>query len=238
MKVSPLLAMAAIAFLAGCDRDTPDLVPPGGPDDFLRAADVLVAAQCELDRAAAARAGPLKVARAEIAMTLTVRVSESTGGGISLTIPIASTDLTLRRDRVPEGAAFRKMDFRITHDIGSAPDCPSEALPTAPGGARFIKGGLGLTEWMTETAILSRQSGQVPYEVHYAMSFDVSVSDDRSPVFTRPFDDIDGSFTRQDANAREVRHRIAVTIAPGATGRAGDGKRRAAADRFLERIDR
>lgn len=234
----PFSAAAMLLLLGACDREPPALRPPGGTDDFLRAADVLVAAQCELDRAAARPGKKFSAAKAEIALTLTVRVSESTGGGISLTIPIASTDLTIRRDRVPEGTALRKMDFRIVHRIGSTPACPTAAAPEAVSGLRYIEGGLGLQSWIAEADTLIARSGQVPTEVNYAMSFDVTVSDDRSPVFTRPLDDADGSFSRNDANAREVLHRIAVTIVPNdRSGATSDRARSQAADRFLDRID-
>ena len=129
MPLPKLLALAFVAALAACDRDPPELTPPGRPEDFLRAADVLVAAQCELD-AAATRADPrFSAKKAEMTLSLLVRVAESTGGGITLTIPIASTDLTLRRDRVPEGEALRRMDFRITHTFGTTPACPSGDAP-------------------------------------------------------------------------------------------------------------
>ena len=233
MPLPTRLALALVAGLAACDREPPALTPPGGPEDFLRAADILAAAQCELD-AAAQRAGPRFTAKkAEITMTLTVRVSEATGGGITLTIPIASTDLTLRRDRVPEGTALRTMDFRLTHAFGTTPACPSEAMPVTPSGLRYIEGGLGLAEWVSETDTLVTHAGRAPSEVNYAMRFDVTISDDRSPVFTRPVDDIDGSVTRQDATARNIRHRIAVTIVPG---QASDSALAEAADRFLDRI--
>ena len=77
-------------------------------------------------------------------------------------------------------------------------------------------------------------AGRAPSELNYAMSFDVTLSDDRSPVFSRPFDSIDAGFTRQDTNARESRHRIAVTMIPG---RPADSALKEAANRFLDRID-
>ena len=227
------LAFALIVGLAACDRAPPELTPPGGPEDFLRTVDVLVAAQCELD-AAAGRADPgFSAKKADITLSLLVRVSESTGGGVTLTIPIASTDLTLRRDRIPEGTALRRMDFRITHTFGDAPACPSADAPLTESGLRFIEGGLGLAEWIKETDRLVTHAGQAPHEVNYAMSFEVALSDDRSPVFSRPIDSIEGDFTRQDASARQVRHRIAVTIIPG---QPRDGTLHEAANRFLDRI--
>lgn len=226
-------ALALIAGLAACEGDPPQLTPPGSPADFLRAADILVAAQCELD-AAAARANPsFSAKKADITLSLLVRVSESTGGGITLTIPIASTDLTLRRDRVPEGTALRRMNFRITHTFGTTPACPSADAPLTSTGLRFIEGGLGLAEWVTETDRLVAHAGRAPREVNYAMSFDVTLSDDRSPVFSRPIDSIETAFTRQDASAREIRHRIAVTVVPG---QPRDSALQDAANRFLDRI--
>lgn len=223
--------------LAACNSDPPELTPPGRDEDFLRAADILAATQCELDRAAQRSAPGFAAKKAEIAMTLTVQVSESTGGGITLTIPIASTDLTIRRDRVPAGAALRKMDFRFVHEIGTAPTCPTEAMPETPEGLRYVAGGLGLAEWLAETDTLVRHAGHAPREINYAMSFDVTLSDDRSPVFSRPIDQVDGSLSRQDATAREIRHRVAVTITPNApAGRTADRARQEAADRFLDRI--
>lgn len=227
------LALALVAALAACDREPPELRPPGGPEDFLRAADVLVAAQCELD-AAAARSDPrFQAKKAEITLSLLVRVSETTGGGITLTIPIASTDLTIRRDRVPEGTALRRMEFRVTHTLGATPACPSAEAPRTASGLRFIEGGLGLGEWVGETDRLAAQAGRVPHEVNYAMSFEVALSDERSPIFSRIDDSVESGLSGQDASARELRHRIAVTLLPG---QPGDRALREAADRFLERI--
>lgn len=227
-------AFALVLALAACDRDPPELIPPGGPEDFLRAADILAAAQCELD-ASATRSGPQFFAnRAEITLTLLVQISESTGGGVTLTIPIGVTDLTLRRDRVPEGTALRVMDFQITHDFGTTPSCPSAEAPLTATGLRYIEGGLGLSEWVTETDRLVALTGRAPSEVNYAMSFDVTLSDDRSPEISRPFDSVGAAFTRQNVNARDSRHRIAVTIVPG---EAPEDALRDAANRFLDRLD-
>lgn len=231
------IAALTIGLLGACNQETPALRPPGEAEDFLRAADVLVAAQCELDRAMSSTGDAFPSAKAEIAMTLTVQVSKATGGGVTLVIPIAATDLTIRRDRVPEGAAIRKMDFRVTHTFGAAPDCPTAEAPTTPEGVRFIEGGLGLAEWVAEAGTLTERAGQTPHEINYALSFDIAVSNDRTPIFSRPIDDVDGSLTRNDTSAREVRHRIAVTMIPDkAGGKAADTARRDAADRFLDRI--
>ena len=228
-----ILALALIAVLAACDRDPPELRPPGGPEDFVRASDVLVAAQCELDLAAA-RANPkFRARKAEIALSLLVRVSESTGGGITLTVPIAATDLTLRRDRVPAGTALRRMEFRVTHVLGTTPSCPSAGTPVSASGPRYVEGGLGLGEWIRETDRIAAHAGRAPRQVSYAMSFEVTLSRDRSPVFSRIDDSISSDFTRQDASAREVRHRIAVTMVPGPPS---DRVLQDAADRFLDRI--
>lgn len=233
LKTCVVPLTVCVLALAGCDREPPELTPPGGPEDFLRAADVLTAAQCELD-AAARRSDPqFPVEKAEITMSLLVQVSESTGGGITLSIPISGTDLTLRRDRVPEGTAIRRMDFRVIHELGATPACPTPDQPVTEAGVRFIDGGLGLAEWVSEADRLMAQSGQTPREVNYTMSFDVTLSDDRSPVFSRPIEDIDTDISRQDATARRVRHRIAVTMLPG---RVRDDALGAAANRFLERI--
>lgn len=227
------LAFALVVAVAACNREAPELRPPGSPEDFLRAADVLAAAQCELDAVAARAAPQFTAKKADISLSLLVRVSESTGGGITLTIPIASTDLTLRRDRVPEGTALRRMEFRITHTFGATPACASEEVPLTTTGVRFIEGGLGLSEWITQADVLVGHAGRAPREMSYSMSFDVTLSDDRSPVFSRPIDSIESDFSRQDATAREVRHRIAVTVVPGAPS---DSAIHAAADGFLERI--
>lgn len=231
-----LLRPCTVAFfvaLAACDSDPPELTPPGGPEDFLRAADILVAAQCELD-AAAGRADPrFSAKKAEITLSLLVAVSETTGGGISVRIPIAATDLTIRRDRVPAGAALRRMDFRLTHDFGTTPACPNAEEPLTSTGLRFVEGGLGLAEWVREADRLVEHAGQSPHEVNYAMSFEVTLSDDNSPVFSRAEDSIASDFSREDAAARELRHRIAVTMVPG---QPSDNALRDAANRFLDRI--
>lgn len=233
MRLPITQALALVVALAACNRDPPELRPPGSPEDFLRAADVLVAAQCELD-AAAARGDPRFVAKkAEITLTLLVRVSEATGGGITLTIPIASTDLTIRRDRVPEGEALRRMDFRMTHIFGTTPACPSVDARVTATGLRYVEGGLGLAEWLEETDRLAEQAGRAPHEVNYAMSFEVTLSNDNSPVFARSDESVASDFTRQEASARELRHRIVVTIVPG---QPNDSALHDAANRFLDRI--
>ncbi|MEW9920417.1 hypothetical protein AB2B41_12445 [Marimonas sp. MJW-29] len=229
-----LLAVTLFTALAACDRDPPALTPPGRAEDFLRASDVLTAAQCELD-AAATRSDPrFSATKAEIALTLAVQVSEASGGRVTLTIPIASTDLTLRRDRVPEGTALRLMDFRVTHVLGTTTSCPSAKTPITEAGPRYIEGGLGLGEWITETDRLVAIAGRVPREVNYAMSFEVTLRDDRSPIFSRMIDDVDADFSREDASVRETRHRIAVTIVPG---RPRERELQEASDRFLDRLD-
>ena len=136
-------------------------------------------------------------------MTLTVQRTEAIGGGITLTIPIASTDLTLRRERTPTGAALRKMDFRLSHRIGSAPDCPTEEQPKTASGARYIAGGLGLVEWIAEADTLVTKSGQVPSEVNYQLTFEVALSKDLSPIFSRPIDDVDGTLSSRGAEAAQ-----------------------------------
>lgn len=228
------LIFALVATLAACNGEPPALSPPGGPEDFLRAADILAAAQCELDAAAERSNAQFPAKKAEITLTLIVQVSEATGGGVTLAIPLGVSELTLRRDRVPEGAALRLMDFRITHSLGSTPACPSADAPVTATGLRYIEGGLGLAEWVSETDRLVEHAGRGPSELNYAMSFDVTLSDDRSPVFSRPFDSFDAGFSRQDVNARESRHRIAVTIIPG---QPTEGALKDAANRFLGRVD-
>ncbi|MFC6639630.1 hypothetical protein [Sulfitobacter sediminilitoris] len=228
------LILALFTAVVACDRDPPALTPPGGPEDFLRAADVLSAAQCELD-AAATRSDPrFSAMKAEITLTLTVQVSESSGGSLTLTIPIATTDLTLRRDRVPEGAALRLMDFRITHIVGTTPACPTAEVPLSETGVRYIEGGLGLREWVTETDRLVAHTGRAPREVNYAMSFNVTLRNDRSPIFSRAINSVDADFVRQEASGRETRHRIVVTIIPG---QPRESVLHDAANRFLDRID-
>lgn len=233
MALRRTLVFTLFAMLTGCDTDPPELRPPGAPEDFLRASDVLVAAQCELDSAAARAAPSFFAEKAEITLTLLVRVSETTGGGITLTIPISATDLTLRRDRVPAGEALRRMEFRVSHTFATTPVCPSEEAPITSSGLRFVEGGLGLTEWLKETDRLAVHAGQTPHEINYSMSFDVTLSDDRSPVFSRAEDTIASDFSRQDTNARETRHRIVVTIVPG---KPSDAALKDAAQRFLDRI--
>lgn len=233
MPPPKLLAFAFIALFAACDREPPELRPPGGPEDFLRAADILVAAQCELD-STASRADPrFSAKKAEITLSLLVRVSESTGGGVTLTVPIASSDLTLRRDRVPAGEALRRMDFRLTHTFGTTPVCPSAKAPVTKTGLRYVEGGLGLAEWVKETDRLVVQAGRAPRELNYSMSFEVTLSDDRSPVISSTEETVDSDFTRQDATARELRHRIVVTMVPGTPS---DRALHDAANRFLDRI--
>ena len=217
-------ALLALSLATGCSEDLSEQRPPGQPGDFVRAADILVTAQCELDKAAARDPARFRFRTAEVVdftgrvvpsaaapvpggvsltMTLTVQRTEAIGGGITLTIPIASTDLTLRRERTPTGAALRKMDFRLSHRIGSAPDCPTEEQPKTASGARYIAGGLGLVEWIAEADTLVTKSGQVPSEVNYQLTFEVALSKDLSPIFSRPIDDVDGTLSSRGAEAAQ-----------------------------------
>lgn len=237
MRISLLLGAAFLTVLAGCNRSSGPPTPPGKPDDFVRAADVLVAAQCELNAAAARDGATVRFRKAEVTMTLTVQRTEATGGGITLAIPIASTEVQLSRNRTPRGAALRKMDFRITHALGEPGECPTKDHPLTASGVRYIDGGLGLGEWLAETDTLVAKSGQVPAAVNYELVFEVAVSSDLSPVFSRPINDADGSLSTRDSDAREVKHRIAVTIVPEVKGRAvSDKARQDAAREFLDRI--
>lgn len=235
MRMHHLSALTAAAFLAACSDELAKQSPPGEPEDFLRAADVLVAAQCELDRAARRDPARFRFRKVDLSLTLTVQRTEAVGGGITLTIPIASTDVTLRRERTPSGAALRKMDFRTTYSVGQTRACPSEAMPTTPDGIRLIEGGLGLREWIGEMDALVAKSGSLPTEANYQMTFEIAVDNSLSPIFSRPVDDVDGSLSTRDLRAREVKHRIAVTIVPD--GAAPAGALKEAADRFLARID-
>ena len=234
---------AKLAFMAGvliaCDREISPQVPPGLPEDFVRAADILVAAQCELDAAVAAAPEEFAVKKAELTLTLTVQRVEAVGGGVTLGIPIAGTNLTLSRDRTPRGATFREMDFRITHEIGTAPECPTKEAPLTTNGVRFIEGGLGLAEWINESAGLSRKSGETPTAVKKTMIFEVALSSALSPVFDQPIDELSSTLASRDSDNREVRHRLIATTLPTAPGQrpASDTDLRQAAQDFLSRTD-
>lgn len=236
MRAIAALGLSTALLAAGCSRDVGPPMPPGQPEDFVRAADVIVAAQCELDTAVAEN---LAFRAAEITLTLSVQRIEAAGGGVTLGIPIAGTNLTLSRNRVPRGAALRRMDFTITHRPGETPDCPEKSDRPTPGGLRYIEGGLGLSEWVAEADTLVRKTGHVPSEVNYAMTFEVALNSALQPVFDRPIDgDTTGSLSSVDSDDREVRHRIAVTILPDVPGepRPTIARLRDAARRFLERI--
>jgi hypothetical protein len=229
----------AASFLIACDREISPQLPPGVPEDFVRAADILVAAQCEMDAAVAASPQEFAITKAELTLTLTVQRVEATGGGVTLGIPIAGTNLTLSRDRTPRGATFREMDFRITHDIGSAPDCPTKDAPTTDAGIRYIEGGLGLSEWIGESRDLARKSGEIPTAVSYAMIFEVALSSSLAPVFNQPIDEVSSSLASRDSDNRDVRHRLVATALPSGPGRkaASDAKLRKAAEDFLSRTN-
>lgn len=192
-----------------------------------------------MDAAVAAVPKSFGIKKVDLTLTLTVQRVEAVGGGITLGIPIAGTNLTLSRDRTPRGATFREMDFRITHDIGSAPDCPTKAAPLTQSGVRYIAGGLGLSEWITESAALARKSGEIPTAVNYAMIFEVALSSALSPVFDQPINDISGTLATRDSDNREVRHRLIATVLPTAPGQksVSDAKLREAAQDFLSRTD-
>ena len=240
MLISVIRIAALIAFLVACNQDLSPLTPPGDPEDFVRAADIVVAAQCELDAAVAANVQGLSIEKADLTLTLTVQRVEATGGGVTLGIPIVGTNLTLSRERTPRGATFREMDFRIVYDIGTAPDCPTKENPVTASGVRFIDGGLGLSEWVRESATLAAKSDAVPVAVNYAMVFEVALTSDLSPVFDRPIDDVSGSLASRDSDDREVRHRLVATALPKRPGKAppSDKDLQIAAENFLQRTNR
>lgn len=237
MSRRPLASAVAFLLAAACSRELSDQVPPGSPEDFVRAADILVAAQCELDRAAALHAQSLGVKQADITLTLTVQEVEAVGGGVTLGIPIAGTNVTLTRERTPRGATYREMDIRLTHTFGQAPACPTKEKPKTKDGVTFIEGGLGLAEWIGEASTLARKAQTLPHELNYAMIFEVALASDLSPVFDRPIDDVSGSLASRDTDDREVKHRIAVTALPKPTGQraATEKTLREAARDFLIR---
>ena len=238
VKRSVLSALAIFA-LTGCGERPVVGMPRVSEEDFLRTSDVLVAAQCELNRAAS-RPGPgFKFEKAVITMMLTVVVNESTGGGLSLAIPIAGTRLTLDRSRRPIGSAIRRMDFQVTHDVTQAIDCPSETQNRTADGVRYIEGGLGLSEWLGETDTLVRNAGTTPSEINYWLGFDIALSTSLNPIISRTDDDgIRPDLSSENVDDRRVAHRVAVTILPGRDGKVTAAERREAARAFLERVKR
>lgn len=233
-----LSALVAFALTACGERPVVDM-PRVSEEDFLRASDILVAAQCELNRAAKREDAGFRFEKAEITMMLTVVVNESTGGGLSLAIPIAGTRLTLDRSRRPIGSAIRLMDFQVTHDVTREIDCPSETEKKTADGVRYIEGGLGLSAWLGETDALARNAGTPPSEINYLLGFDIALSTSLNPIISRTDDDgIRPDLSSENIDDRRVAHRIAVTILPGRDGDRAAAERREAARAFLERIRR
>ena len=156
---------SAILMLAACGEDVAVGVPKTSDDDILKVSDIVVAAQCELNRAAARQGANLKLNRAVLTMTLTAVVSEATGGGLRLSVPIAGSSISLERARRPIGSAVRRMDVQIVHDVGRPIDCPSKEDPVTAGGVRHIEGGLGLERWLIEADSVAARTGGVPVEL-------------------------------------------------------------------------
>jgi hypothetical protein len=234
-----LLSALVIFVLTGCGQRPMVEMPRVSEEEFLRTSDILVAAQCELNHAASRPASGFKFEKAVITMMLTVVVNESTGGGLSLAIPIAGTELTLDRSRRPIGSAVRRMDFQVTHDVTQAIDCPSATQKRTADGVRYIEGGLGLSEWLGETDTLVRNAGTTPSEINYWLGFDIALSTSLNPIISRPDDDgIRPDLSSENVDDRRVAHRIAVTILPGPEGKGTASERREAARAFLERVKR
>ena len=72
--IVPKIVLAA-SFLIACDREISPQVPPGVPEDFVRAADILVAAQCEMDAAVAASPQEFAITKVELTLTLPCNAS-------------------------------------------------------------------------------------------------------------------------------------------------------------------
>jgi hypothetical protein len=234
-----VLTALVVFALAGCGEQPVVGMPAVSEDDFLRTSDILVAAQCELNRAAGRDSPGFRFDKAVITMTLTVVVNEATGGGLSLAIPIAGSRVTLDRSRRPIGSAIRRMDFQTTHDVRRSIDCPTEEMTRTAGGVRYIEGGLGLSEWLAETDALVKNAGTTPSEINYSLGFDIALSSSLNPVISRPDDDgISPDISSENADDRRVAHRLAVTILPGREGSGAEAERRDAARAFLDRIRR
>ena len=231
-------ALACLALAACGERPTVG-VPPASDDDLLKASDVIVSAQCELNRQAAAGVDGIAFRRAVLTMTLTVAVTEATGGGLTLSIPVAGSRIALERGRRPVGTALRRMDIQILHDVTRPLACPSNAAPTTVDGVRYIEGGLGLEEWIVESGAIARRSGTLPTELHYDLKFEIGLSDDFNPVFSRSSAaGVSPDLSPENADSRLVAHRVAVTVIPdGQRGRVTDDDRLGAAQRYLARTN-
>lgn len=234
-----VVSALVIFVLTGCGQRSVVGMPYVSEDDFLRTSDILVAAQCELKRAASRTDPGFRFEKAVITMMLTVVANESTGGGLTLAVPIAGTRLTLDRSRRPIGSAIRRMDFQITYDVSQPIDCPSETQTRTADGVRYIEGGLGLSEWLGETDALVRKSGTTPAEINYLLGFDIALSSSLNPIISFPNDDgISPDVSSQNVDDRRTAHRIAVTILPGPEGKGTAAERREAARAFLDRTKR
>ena len=171
-------------------------------------------------------------------MTMTVVVSEATGGGFTLSIPIAGSRIALDRARRPIGSAVRRMDIQFVHDVRTDIECPSSDMATNSQGVRYIEGGLGLEQWIEETGSIVARSASQPAEINYTLGFDIALSDSFNPVFSRSSDGgISPDVSPEDVDSRRVAHRVAVTILPEAPGRRiSEPQLLEAARRFLDRI--
>ena len=225
--------------LVGCGERPVVQMPAVSEEEFIQTSDLLVAAQCELNRAARRPDPGFRFEQAVITMTLTVVANESTGGGLTLTIPIAGSSITLERLRRPIGSAIRRMDFQTIHDVNQSTDCPNETVRKTGNGVRYIEGGLGLSEWIDETDALLRNARTVPTEINYSLGFDIALSSSLNPIISLPSDNgISPDLSSERADDRRVAHRVAVTILLGKGSSASEAERIEAARAFLDRINR
>lgn len=224
--------------LVSCGEDVAVGVPNASDDAILRVSDVVVAAQCELNRAAARQGAEVRFRKAVLTMTMTAVVSEATGGGLTLTIPLAGSSISLERARRPIGSAVRRMDVQIVHDIGASIDCPSADTPVLANGVRLIEGGLGLERWLEEADRVATRTGQLPVEVNYSLGFDIGLTNSFNPVFSRSSDSgVNPDVSPETADTSRMAHRIVVTLLPVRAGRvASEADHLEAAGRYLRRI--
>ena len=169
--------------------------------------------------------------------TALVRVTQ-TGGGLTLAIPVAGSRVSLDQARRPLGSAVREMEVQIVHNPRDTLACPSKEAPETADGVRFIEGGLGLTEWIRETTTIASRTGAKPEVLNYALAFDISLTSSFNPIFSRTSEvGVSPDLAPENADARRVGHRIAVTVLPdGARGRATNRSRLEAAERHLARL--
>lgn len=211
MMATVIIGLAAIS---GCSVNSEKLkVPSAKQEDFLLASDILHTFECELNEAyRIAQRIDERFSRQTVAVTLTLTLTEirSAGGNATLVIPVASAGLSVASGVTPTTTNLRVMELQYSYDTRNLAPCednlrPQEGIERVP---LQLEGGVGLTEWVTELANLSKTVQEDPKSSSYTIRFEINENATVAPTITIS-DDRAGMTGR---NSRTVRHQLAVTV--------------------------